>query len=149
MTIQKWGAVLSAGGALFGLAIFVVLTYEAWALWTGHKPITDYVRDWGAAHPQWEVLAATVVGLLVGHFVWHGSGKVRQAMARQEASLQPGNGEGVKVIVSFDLGVVEEGLNKVSARWEKLREDIAAGRIKLPEEQFSEPPPDTKDMDRW
>jgi hypothetical protein len=82
MTAVRWGAVLSAGGALFGLAIFFILSYEAWALWTGHRPVTDMVRAFGAAHPQWAALAAVVVALLIGHFLWHGSGMVDAELRR-------------------------------------------------------------------
>ncbi len=85
MTLTRWAAVLSAGGSLFFLAMSAVLAYETYALWTGHRTVTDQVRDFGAAHPQWSTLAAVLVALLLGHFLWHGSGSVARELARRKA----------------------------------------------------------------
>ncbi len=63
-----------AGGiffALIAIAVAVVvalLLYEAWALLSGRKPITLYVRDGIARFPHWAALVAFLAGLLGGHF---------------------------------------------------------------------------------
>ncbi len=63
-----------AGGiffALIAIAVAVVvalLLYEAWALFSGRKPITLYVRDGIARFPHWAALVAFLAGLLGGHF---------------------------------------------------------------------------------
>ncbi len=55
--------------AFFGV-IFVLLVFETWALFTNHKPITDYVRPAVHAYPGWAFVIAVVVGILLGHFLW-------------------------------------------------------------------------------
>lgn len=55
--------------ALFGV-IFVLLAFETWALFTGNKPITDYVRPAVHAYPGSAFVIAIVVGILLGHFLW-------------------------------------------------------------------------------
>ncbi len=55
--------------AFFGV-IFLLLTYETWALFTGHEPITDYVRPAVQAYPGYAFAVAVVVGIVLGHFLW-------------------------------------------------------------------------------
>jgi hypothetical protein len=51
-------------------AIFLLLAFETWALFTDNKPISDYFRDAVRAFPGWAFAAAIVVGIIVGHFLW-------------------------------------------------------------------------------
>ena len=51
-------------------AIFLLLVYETWALFTDHKPISDYFREAVRAFPGWAFVAAIIVGIIVGHFLW-------------------------------------------------------------------------------
>ena len=55
--------------ALFGV-IFLLLVFETWALFTGNKPITDYVRPAVHAYPGAAFVIAIVIGMLLGHFFW-------------------------------------------------------------------------------
>jgi hypothetical protein len=55
--------------AFFGV-IFLLLAYETWALFTGHEPITDYVRPAVQAYPGYAFVVAVVIGILLGHFLW-------------------------------------------------------------------------------
>jgi hypothetical protein len=55
--------------ALFGV-ITLLLAFESWALLTGHKPITDYVRPAVHTYPGVAFAIAVVVGILLGHFLW-------------------------------------------------------------------------------
>lgn len=55
--------------ALFGV-ITLALGFESWALLTGHKPISDYVRPAVHAFPGWAFAIAVVIGILLGHFLW-------------------------------------------------------------------------------
>ena len=55
--------------ALFGV-IFLLLAFETWALLTGNKPITDYVRPAVHSYPGSAFVIAVIVGMLVGHFLW-------------------------------------------------------------------------------
>ena len=55
--------------AFFG-AITLLLGYESWALLTGNKPITDYVRPAVHSYPGYAFVIAVVVGILVGRFLW-------------------------------------------------------------------------------
>ena len=55
--------------ALVG-AIFLLLLFETWALFTDNKPISDYFREAVHAFPGWAFAAAIVVGIIVGHFLW-------------------------------------------------------------------------------
>jgi hypothetical protein len=54
--------------ALFGV-ITLLLAFESWALLTGHKPITDYVRPAVHTYPGVAFAIAVVVGILLGHFL--------------------------------------------------------------------------------
>lgn len=56
---------------LFLLPIVGLLVYEFWALFTGHKLVTEYVREWFKAYPPMGVLVGFIVGLLMGHFFWY------------------------------------------------------------------------------
>lgn len=51
-------------------AIFLLLAFETWALFTDRKPISDYFRDAVHAFPGWAFVVAIVVGIIVGHFLW-------------------------------------------------------------------------------
>jgi len=55
--------------ALFGV-IFVALAFESWALLTGNKPITDYIRPAVHSYPGWAFVIAVVIGVILGHFLW-------------------------------------------------------------------------------
>ena len=55
--------------ALFGM-IFVALAFESWALLTGNKPITDYIRPAVHSYPGSAFFIAVVIGVLLGHFLW-------------------------------------------------------------------------------
>jgi hypothetical protein len=54
---------------LFGV-ITVALAFETWALLSGHKPITDYVRPAVHSYPGVAFVIAVVIGILLGHFLW-------------------------------------------------------------------------------
>ena len=56
--------------AAFLGAIFLMLAYETWALFTGNETISDFVRPAVRAFPGWAFAAAIVVGITVGHFLW-------------------------------------------------------------------------------
>jgi hypothetical protein len=60
-------AVLVTG---FLFLVFVLLVFETWALFTGQKPITDYVHETVRSYPGWAFALAIVIGLLVGHVLW-------------------------------------------------------------------------------
>ena len=51
-------------------AIFLLLVFETWALFTDSKPISDYFRQAVRDFPAWAFAAAIVVGIIVGHFLW-------------------------------------------------------------------------------
>jgi predicted ribosomally synthesized peptide with SipW-like signal peptide len=51
-------------------AIFLLLIFETWALFTDNKTITDYFREAVHAFPGWAFVIAILVGITVGHFLW-------------------------------------------------------------------------------
>jgi hypothetical protein len=55
--------------AFFGV-IFLLLAFETWALFTGHTPISDYIRPAVHSYPGYAFVTAVVVGILLGHFLW-------------------------------------------------------------------------------
>jgi hypothetical protein len=55
-------------------AIFLLMIFETWALFTGNKPITEYFRGFVHDFPGWAFAIAIVVGIVLGHFLW-GSGR--------------------------------------------------------------------------
>jgi hypothetical protein len=55
--------------ALFG-AITLLLAFESWALLTGQTPISNYIRPAVHSYPGYAFVAAVVIGLLLGHFLW-------------------------------------------------------------------------------
>jgi hypothetical protein len=55
--------------AFFGL-VTLLLAFESWALLTGNKPITDYVRPAVHSYPGYAFVIAVVVGILLGRFLW-------------------------------------------------------------------------------
>jgi len=55
--------------ALFGV-ITLLLAFESWALLTGNKPISDYIKGTVHAYPGWAFVIAVVIGMLLGHFLW-------------------------------------------------------------------------------
>ncbi len=59
--------------ALLG-AVFLLLVFETWALATGQRPITSYVRSAVHDFPGWALALAVVVGMLVGHVLWGAPG---------------------------------------------------------------------------
>ena len=74
-------------------AIFLLLAFETWALFTDNKTITDYFRD--AAHdvPGLALVLAILVGTVLGHFLWGPATgllapaprKLRELMSRPDA----------------------------------------------------------------
>jgi multisubunit Na+/H+ antiporter MnhB subunit len=75
-------------------AIFLLLAFETWALFTGNKTITDYFRD--AVHdvPGLALVIAILVGIVLGHFLWGPATgllapaprKLRELMSRRAAN---------------------------------------------------------------
>jgi hypothetical protein len=75
-------------------AIFLLLAFETWALFTGNKTITDYFRD--AVHdvPGLALAIAILVGIVLGHFLWGPATgllapaprKLRELMSRRAAN---------------------------------------------------------------
>lgn len=55
--------------ALFGI-ITLLLAFESWALLTGNKPISDYIRAGVHSYPGVAFVIAVVIGMLLGHFLW-------------------------------------------------------------------------------
>jgi hypothetical protein len=55
--------------ALVG-AIFLLMVFETWALFTGNKPISDYFREVVHGFPGWAFVIAILVGITLGHFLW-------------------------------------------------------------------------------
>ena len=51
-------------------AIFLLMLFETWALFTGNKPISDYFREMVHAFPGWAFVAAILAGITIGHFLW-------------------------------------------------------------------------------
>ena len=51
-------------------AIFLLLAFETWALFTGNKTISDYFRDAVHDFPGLAFVIAIVVGIILGHFLW-------------------------------------------------------------------------------
>ncbi len=51
-------------------AIFLLLAFETWALFTGNKTITDYFRDAAHDFPGLAFVIAILVGIVLGHFLW-------------------------------------------------------------------------------
>ena len=62
--------------AFFGI-ITLLLAFESWALLTGNKPITDYVRPAVHSYPGYAFVIAVVVGILLGRFLWGPPGAER------------------------------------------------------------------------
>jgi multisubunit Na+/H+ antiporter MnhB subunit len=75
-------------------AIFLLLAFETWALFTGNKTISDYFRD--AVHdvPGLALVIAILVGIVLGHFLWGPATgllapaprKLRELMSRRAAN---------------------------------------------------------------
>jgi multisubunit Na+/H+ antiporter MnhB subunit len=51
-------------------AIFLLLAFETWALFTGNKTITDYFRDFAHDFPGLAFVVAILAGIALGHFLW-------------------------------------------------------------------------------
>ena len=68
--ILNRGNLLSFLVTAFVGAIFLLLAFETWALFTGNKTITDYFRE--AVHdvPALAFVIAILVGIVLGHFLW-------------------------------------------------------------------------------
>jgi len=75
-------------------AIFLLLTFETWALFTGNKTITDYVREAVHDFPGLAFVVAILVGIVLGHFLWGPARgilapaprKLRELMGRRAAN---------------------------------------------------------------
>jgi hypothetical protein len=68
--------------ALFG-AITLLLAFESWALLTGNRPISDYIRPAVHSYPGYAFVIAVVIGMLLGHFLWGSSGGPTSPEARR------------------------------------------------------------------
>jgi len=74
-------------------AIFLLLAFETWALFTGNKTITDYFRDAAQDVPGLALVLAILVGIVLGHFLWGPATgllapaprKLRELMSRRAA----------------------------------------------------------------
>ena len=74
-------------------AIFLILVFETWALFTGNKPISDYFREMVHDVPGLAFVVAVLVGITVGHFLWGPATgrlapaprRIRELMARRAA----------------------------------------------------------------
>jgi NADH:ubiquinone oxidoreductase subunit 6 (subunit J) len=51
-------------------AIFLLMIFETWALFTGNKPITEYFREMVHEFPGWAFVVAILAGITIGHFLW-------------------------------------------------------------------------------
>ena len=69
-------------------ALFLMLAFETWALFTGNKPITLYVRDAVHDFPGWAFAIAIVVGIALGHFLW---GSARGILAPAARTFRRGS----------------------------------------------------------
>lgn len=56
--------------AAFFALVTLLLAFESWALLTGNKPITDYIRPAVHSYPGYAFVIAVVVGILLGRFLW-------------------------------------------------------------------------------
>ena len=78
--------------ALIG-AIFVLMLFETWALFTGNKTISDYFREVVHGFPGWAFVIAILAGITLGRFLCGpASGplappprRLRQVMGRRAA----------------------------------------------------------------
>ncbi len=68
--ILKRGNLVSLLVTAFVGAIFLLLVFETWALFTGNKTITDYFRDFVHDFPGLAFVVAILVGVTLGHFLW-------------------------------------------------------------------------------
>ena len=74
-------------------AIFLLLAFETWALFTDNKTITDYFRDAAQDVPGLALVLAILVGTVLGHFLWGPATgllapaprKLRELMSRPDA----------------------------------------------------------------
>jgi NADH:ubiquinone oxidoreductase subunit 6 (subunit J) len=55
---------------IFVGAIFLLLVFETWALFTGNKPISDYFREMVHGAPALGFVIAILAGITIGHFLW-------------------------------------------------------------------------------
>jgi len=75
-------------------AIFLLLVFETWALFTGNKTITDYFREAVHDFPGLAFVVAILVGIVLGHFLWGPARgilapaprKLRELMGRRAAN---------------------------------------------------------------
>ena len=75
-------------------AIFLLLAFETWALFTGNKTITDYFREAVQDVPGLALVLAILVGIVLGHFLWGPATgllapaprKLRELMSRRAAN---------------------------------------------------------------
>lgn len=69
--LQVMGALLSLAGALTLSGLALLLFYEAWAILTRRKLVTDHVRAQVSGRPRVALLVTAVLFLVLGHFLWH------------------------------------------------------------------------------
>lgn len=68
------GALISWGFAALFQVVTLLLVIEGYLMWTGHSPITWYVRraEWAFPGPSVAIVLflAAAIGALFAHFVW-------------------------------------------------------------------------------
>jgi hypothetical protein len=70
--MRSSGVFMSAAVTALLSIVFLLLAFETWALFTGQKPITDYVHETIHSYPGWAFALAIVFGILIGHVLWGG-----------------------------------------------------------------------------
>ena len=72
-------------------AIFLLLIFETWALFTDNKTITDYFREAVHAFPGWAFVIAILVGITLGHFLWGSATGILAPAPRRLSQLRNPN----------------------------------------------------------
>jgi predicted ribosomally synthesized peptide with SipW-like signal peptide len=72
-------------------AIFLLLIFETWALFTDNKTITDYFREAVHAFPGWAFVIAILVGITLGHFLWGPATGILAPAPRRLSQLRDSN----------------------------------------------------------
>ena len=71
-------------------AIFLLMVFETWALFTANKTISDYFREAVHAFPGWAFVIAILVGITLGHFLWGpATGRLAPAPRRLRQLIGP------------------------------------------------------------
>ena len=72
-------------------AIFLLLIFETWALFTDNRTITDYFREAVHAFPGWAFVIAILVGITLGHFLWGSATGILAPAPRRLSQLRNPN----------------------------------------------------------